>query len=76
MRTARLYLPVAVCVAVVAVVVVTRSAAGLEGLLLIAGAVLALGVLDLFSRRAGRTPHPRHGDPPADDGAPPEPPRR
>lgn len=63
MRSARLYLPVVLCLAVIAAVVLTSSADGLEGLLLIAGAALAIAVLDLFSRRAGK--------PPGDAGAPP-----
>ena len=68
MRSARLYLPVVVCLVVIAIVALTSSADGFEGLLLIAGAVLAIGVLDLFSRRGGKRPDDR--------GAPPGPERR
>lgn len=76
MRRARLYLPVAICLAVIAAIALTQSAHGLEGLLLIAGAALAIAVLDLFSRRAARVSDPGAGDPDHDAGAPPGPPRR
>lgn len=71
-RSLRLYLPIAVCLAAIAGVVLTSNAHGLEGLLLIAGALLAIAVLDLFSRRAGRV----GDDAAADDRPPPPPPRR
>ncbi len=63
MRSARLYLPIVVCLVVIAAVALTSSADGLEGLLLIAGAVLAIAVLDLFSRRAGKTRDDRSAPP-------------
>lgn len=76
MRRARLYLPVAICLAVIAAIALTQSADGLEGLLLIAGAACAIAVLDLFSRRAGRVSGPDRDEPERDAGAPPAPPRR
>lgn len=76
MRRARLYLPIVICLAVIAVIALTQSAHGLEGVLLIAGAVVAIAVLDLFSRRAARVPGPGADAPDHDAGAPPGPPRR
>ncbi|MGK2938565.1 MAG: hypothetical protein ACSLFR_12295 [Solirubrobacteraceae bacterium] len=76
MRRARLYLPVVICLAVIALIALTQSAHGLEGLLLIAGAAFAIAVLDLFSRHAGRVSGPDRDDPEHGAGAPPAPPRR
>ncbi len=76
MGRARLYLPIVICLAVIAVIALTQSAHGLEGVLLIAGAVFAIAVLDLFSRRAGRVPGPPEDASDRDAGAPPGSPRR
>lgn len=54
MRRAWLYLPVAVSLAAIAAVVLTETSDRVAGLLLIAGAALAIGVFDLLSRRGDR----------------------
>lgn len=51
MRRAAVYLPVGVSLAVIAVVALTRTSDGVAALLLIAGAVTAIGILDLLARR-------------------------
>lgn len=51
MRRAAVYLPVALALGVIAVVALTRPSDGVAALLLIAGGVAAIGVLDLLARR-------------------------
>lgn len=76
MRSARLYLPVALCLLAIAAVVVTGSGDVVKGVLLIAAAAVAIGVLDVLFLRRGR-PLAARDDEPADGGLEPEPrPRR
>jgi hypothetical protein len=76
MRHARLYLPVVICLAVIAVIAFTQGAHELEGLILIGGAASAIVALDRFARRAGGAPGPGPDEPESRVGGPPMPPRR
>lgn len=51
MRRAAVALPVGVCVLVVAAVALTGPSDGVAALMLIAGAVTAIGIVDLLARR-------------------------
>jgi O-antigen/teichoic acid export membrane protein len=51
MRRAAIYLPVAISGVAIAGVALTRPSDGIAAVLLIAGAVTAIGALDLLARR-------------------------
>lgn len=75
MRRAWLHLPVLVSLAAIAAVALTRTSDGVAGLLLIAGAAIALGVLDLLFRHGARA-QARKAEPPVDGSGEPDPPAR